>query len=103
MATAVLDATAITDWDSFHAESARAFGFPDFYGRNLDAWIDCLTYLNDGMSRFNLPPGETLTIEVRGAEDFATRCPEIAAALMEAVAAVNERRWEMGKEVVLKM
>ena len=97
MTIAVLDATQITGWDSFHAESARAFGFPDVYGRNMDAWIDCLTDLDGGMSRFSLAFGETLTIEVRGARDFAARCPQIAAALSEAIAAVNERSREAGE------
>src|SRR5262245_24250664 len=96
MATAILDATAITDWASFHDASRAAFGFPDFYGRNMDAWIDCLTDLDDGMSRFSLPPTETLTIEVRGAHDFFVRCPEIAVALAECVSFVNFRNLETG-------
>ncbi len=37
----------ITDWETFHAECARVFGFPQFYGRNMNAWIDCLSYLHD--------------------------------------------------------
>ena len=97
MATATLDTSAITDWDSFHAVSQAAFGFPEFYGRNMDAWIDCLTYLDDGMSRFDLPKHETLTIEVRGAHAFAERCPELALALMSAVAFVNHRNLEAGE------
>jgi RNAse (barnase) inhibitor barstar len=40
----------ITDWPSFHDVFKQALGFPDFYGRNMNAWIDCLTYLNDGMT-----------------------------------------------------
>jgi hypothetical protein len=96
MPLAVFDATAVTDWDSFHTESQRAFGFPDFYGRNLDAWHDCLTHLDDGMSRFDLAADETLTIEVRGAHDFMQRCPQIAAGLIEAVAFVNFRSLEVG-------
>jgi hypothetical protein len=96
MALAILDATAITDWDSFHTVSQQAFGFPDFYGRNLNAWHDCLTHLDDGMSRFDLAADETLTIEVRGAHDFAQRCPEIALALTEAVAFVNDRNLAVG-------
>ncbi len=96
MATAVLDAARITDWDSFHAVSAEAFGFPDFYGRNMDAWIDCLTDFDGGMSRFALAQDETLTIELRGASEFCERCPEIALALMSATAAINERSLEQG-------
>jgi RNAse (barnase) inhibitor barstar len=48
MATAILDTSRIIDWDTFHAVSREAFGFPDFYGCNLNAWIDCLTYLDEG-------------------------------------------------------
>jgi RNAse (barnase) inhibitor barstar len=35
----------ITDWDSFHDLFAEVFGFPGFYGRNMNAWNDCMTYL----------------------------------------------------------
>jgi RNAse (barnase) inhibitor barstar len=28
--------------DDFHAEASRVLGFPDYYGRNLDAFNDCL-------------------------------------------------------------
>jgi len=33
----------ITDWDSFHDVFAEILGLPGFYGRNMNAWIDCLT------------------------------------------------------------
>jgi len=49
-----IDTRRITDWASFHDVFAEVFGFPGFYGRDMDAWIDCLTYLDspeDGMSR----------------------------------------------------
>ena len=105
MATAILDTSAIVDWDTFHAASRAAFGFPDFYGRNMNAWIDCLTYLNEdnGMSRFALAENETLCVEVRGAEAFADRMPEHALALMTATAAVNRRHIEDGKPPMLTL
>lgn len=48
MQTTIVDIPAheITDWDSFHDVFKRVFGFPDFYGRNMDAWIDCMTDLD---------------------------------------------------------
>jgi RNAse (barnase) inhibitor barstar len=46
MAVARLDCSMIADWDSFHTACANEFGFPGFYGRNGNAWIDCLTYIN---------------------------------------------------------
>ena len=42
----IIDTARINDWDSFHTIFAEAFGFPGFYGRNMDAWIDCLTSLD---------------------------------------------------------
>jgi hypothetical protein len=58
---------------SFHQTCREAFGFPDFYGMNMNAWIDCLTHLDegDGMSRFHLASGETLNIEVPDTESFS--------------------------------
>ena len=71
----------------------------------MDAWIDCLTYLDegDGMSRFTLAAGETLCIEVRDAESFGDRMPEQALALMTATAAVNQRYIEGGKPPMLML
>ncbi len=33
-----IDTNRIVDWNSFHDVFAEAFGFPDFYGRNMNAW-----------------------------------------------------------------
>ena len=43
-----IDTARITDWGTFHDVFAEAFGFPDFCGRNMDAWIDCI--LQNGQS-----------------------------------------------------
>jgi hypothetical protein len=55
------------------------FGFPSFYDRNMDAWIDCLTYVRDGdgMSPFALGPTEPLVIEVLNTDAFKQHAPEI--------------------------
>ena len=94
---------SIHDWDTLHAVCAAAFGFPDFYGRNGDAFIDCLSYLDegDGMSRFVLKPGETLTVELSNAAEFADRAPEQAAALLSWIGAVNAWYVEDGKPPML--
>ena len=93
MATATLSLDRVHDWASFHRESARAFGFPDYYGGNNNAWIDCLSYMDDGdaSSRFELGPVEQLVVQAEGFNEFRRRCPEIASALPGLVAAVNER------------
>jgi RNAse (barnase) inhibitor barstar len=103
MATVRLETSAIEGWESFHDVCAATFGFPDFYGSNLDAWIDCLTYLDDGMSRFDLPPGEVLMIEVADFDDFQHRAPELAMALTECTAFVNGRSLRRGEPARLAL
>ncbi len=80
-------------------------GFPDFYGMNMDAWIDCLTYLDedDGMSRFHLAQGEVLQIEVTDTETFKARVPDVFDALVECCAFVNRRYIESGKQPALSL
>jgi hypothetical protein len=103
MPKVVIDTRAIHDWTNLHAVCKEAFGFPDFYGNNGDAFIDCLTHLDesDGMSRFTLKSSETLTIELTGADAFAGRAPEQAVALLAWIGVVNERHVDDGKPPML--
>lgn len=103
MARAHLDGGGITDWEAFHTQSAEAFGFPSFYGRNMNAWIDCLTYVRegDGMSRFVLGPEEPLVIEIVGADVFQKQAREIFAAFVECIAFVNRRHVAEGEKPAL--
>lgn len=104
--TVTLDGDRIVGWDSFHDECAAAFGFPDFYGRNMDAWIDCLTGLDDRdgvMTTVSTTPGGVVVLELLGAKGLAARCPEVYAALVECSAFVNWRRRERGHPAVLAL
>jgi hypothetical protein len=96
----------ITDWDTFHSVFQAALGFPDFYGRNMNAWIDCMTYLDDppsGMTSVSVDPGELLALRIDDAADFQRRCPEQYEALIECAAFVNYRRIAVGEEPVLSL
>jgi hypothetical protein len=95
----------ITDWDSFHDVFAARCGFPDFYGRNMNAWIDCLTYADDddGMRAFVVPPGDVLTFHVADVSTFAARCPDVYEALIECAAFVNFRRIDAGARPILAL
>jgi RNAse (barnase) inhibitor barstar len=99
MAIARLNGAAMTDWEAFHDECAKEFGFPDFYGRNMNAWIDCLTYINigDGMSLFVLDPEDTLQIELADSETMKTHAPHILDELIQCVRFVNERSLAAGE------
>ena len=101
--TARIQTVNITDWDSFHQVFAETLGFPSFYGRNMNAWIDCLTYFDDGMTQFKVPPGELFHLEISGTKDFAMRLPEIFQAFVESAAFVNSRRVELGEPPILAL
>ena len=101
-----LDCSKIRDWESFHEEFSRIFGFPGFYGRNMNAWIDCLTSLDapdDGMSAVHCEPGSVVTLELQNVKAFAIRCPEQYNAVIECSAFVNWRRLKMGDPSVLAL
>ena len=100
-----LDTSGIIDWPSFHDASQRAFGFPGFYGRNMNAWIDCLSGLRDGdgMSRFHLAPDELLLVEISDVEQLRVRAPDILTDLVECSAAVNRRYLENSAPAVLAL
>jgi hypothetical protein len=95
----------IVDWPSFHDVFANALGFPEFYGRNMNAWVDCLTYADedDGMRNVVVPAGEVLTLELDGVASFAKRCPEQYAAVVESSAFVNWRRIEQGERPIVAL
>ena len=62
-----IDCRELTNWDSYHDAFAAAFGFPDFYGRNMNAWIDCLTSLDvpdDGLTTVHAPHGGSVVLRI---------------------------------------
>ncbi|WP_338848555.1 barstar family protein [Massilia sp. W12] len=105
MASTKLDGKKIRDWDSFHDECQQAFGFPDYYGRNMDAWVDCLSYLrdDDGMTRFKLNENEKLEIVIDGAQIMRERAPDILEEITYCVGGINERYEDYGEKPALQL
>ncbi len=105
MAIAHLNGANITDWAAFHAACRSTFGFPDFYGDNMDAWVDCLSYLRDdeGMTTFQLMPDEVLQIELSDAALMRKQAPEILAELEFCITVINERYADYGEKPALKL
>jgi hypothetical protein len=92
----------INDWQSFHDVFASTLGFPDYYGRNMDAWIDCLSH-PDSMTNLVFEPGDVLTLDLGLIEDFRARCPDQYAAIVECAAFVNARRIDRGDSPTLAL
>lgn len=97
---------AIVDWNTFHDAFQKALGFPSFYGRNMNAWIDCLSYADDiesGMVADPVAPGDLLTLLIADAPALRKRCPKQYDALIECAAFVNYRRVEAGDKPFLAL
>lgn len=105
MATAELNGASIVGWDSFHAECQKVFGFPEFYGHTMDAWVDCLSYLRDedGMTRFRLKPSEVLEIVVKDAAAMRTSVPDLLDEITFCIAGINERYEDYGEKPALAL
>lgn len=93
---AKIDLGNIHDWGSFHDEFQRVFGFPEFYGRNMDAWVDC-------MSSIQCEKGKTVTIELGDVSVFKMQHPELFLAIVECSSFVNWRLIEAGEPPVLSL
>ena len=96
----------IRDWDTFHDVFAETLGFPDFYGRNMDAWIDCVASADEpdsGLMAISVGPGDVLTLQLVAVKAFARRCPEQYAAVIECAAFVNWTRIESGNRPIVAL
>ena len=101
-----LDTSRITDWETFHDVFSETFGFPAFYGRNMNAWIDCMTYLTDpdaAMTTVHALPGGVVALQLQNVDKFALCCPELYEAIVECSSFVNWRRIELGELPVLAL
>lgn len=79
--------------EDFHNSFMTKLQFPDFYGRNMDAWIDCM----DDMARMPWPmskvcvtSGGSLKIIIEESKLF--RESVMCASLIDCVKFINEKR-----------
>jgi len=96
----------ITDWNSFHRVFAEVMGFPEFYGHNMSAWIDCMTSLDlpeDKMSKIHCTPPDVVVLHLENAKAFREHHRELYDAIVEGSAFVNHRRIEAGESAVLAL
>jgi len=101
-----INANEIHNWESFHDCFAKAFGFPEFYGRNMNAWIDCMSSLDcpdDGMTTIHAENGKTIILELENISSLADKNHNIYEAIIESTAFVNYRKLEVGEPAVLTL
>ena len=105
MKTIRISSQRIKDWDTVHEVFAEAFGFPSFYGRNMDAWIDCMrdisTSKHKGMTELVIEPNEKIVIDIPEAESLRKRCTEVFDHSIDCTGFVNFRHLGKGKATFL--
>lgn len=89
----------IRDEASFHKIFAKEFGFPDCYGENLNAWQDCMEYLDedDGMTKIKVEKGGIIALYIENSAEFYERCPELFQRFLNVCGSINEGRVAIGK------
>lgn len=99
----VIDGRQMDDFASFHRVFAAAFGFPDWYGSNMNAWIDCMSNPDSDWSFFAWAPGLSITLHITHGDVLRRAAPAVAEALEDGVAAVNARCAEVGEPALLAL
>jgi hypothetical protein len=96
-----IDFSNINDLNQMHEVLKEKFGFPDFYGKNVNALIDCWSELRDigevdeTMCDFNLEKEDTLLIITK---KLSHKKDIIVNHLIVAIEAVNKREISRGNK-----
>lgn len=80
-----LNAAGWQSEDDLHRDIARALGFPDYYGRNLDALNDCMRDVVDGQYGWATGTAD-LVLVFAGYDRFARSCPRAAQIVLDIMA-----------------
>ncbi len=83
-----IDGNKLTDWKSFHSEFKRELNFPDYYGKNMDAWIDCVDELTE----------QPTLLQIENGNFLKENNPELLNAILECGAFVNYRKIQQGEK-----
>ncbi|WP_298899645.1 barstar family protein [uncultured Psychroserpens sp.] len=87
MITFKINGRKLKDWKSFHSEFKSELKFPDYYGENMDAWIDCVDELTD----------KPTLLKIENEKHLKENAPHLLNAILECGAFVNYRKIEIGE------
>ena len=89
-----LACAAWTSEEAFHAEVARTFEFPAYYGRNLDAFADCL-------GDVEVPERDGLAVVLRAVEGVRLRGGKLLWEVLDVFAGVIRSNLLVGRRLVV--
>jgi RNAse (barnase) inhibitor barstar len=95
--SAIIDGSKIKDLESFHDEFQSSMGFFEGYGRNTNAWIDCMTdmYTNGeykSLTKFNLNDEDRFILKIINSEEWKKSDPETFNAFIDYCIWSNDER-----------
>ena len=92
--TVFIEGNTFADAERLHDEMAFKLGLPSWYGRNLDALLDCLSSIGDPRNNlcrhWDWREGKRLVLRILGLSINSVDAA-VAAAFVQTVADVNER------------
>ncbi len=93
----LVDLSGVESRDQLHSVLKKCLGFPDFYGANFNALIDCMSsfrYPEDEMTTIVLQEDEVLLMEI---QNFTPEMKDFVTIIVYAVQAVNDRQRSRGR------
>ena len=84
------------EWKSpqaFHADAQRVLGFPDYYGKNLASWVDCLPELA-------VPDQGGMLLVFRRYDVFAKAEPNLAQTILDSIESTSRRFLLTGRRLI---
>ncbi|MFD2587566.1 barstar family protein [Croceitalea marina] len=88
MITFKIDGKKLTNWNSFHLEFKTELNFPDYYGANMNSWIDCIDDLTE----------QPILLQIENGNFLKENKPELLNAILESGAFVNYRKINQGQK-----
>ncbi|MFB9056655.1 barstar family protein [Mariniflexile ostreae] len=101
--TIELDFNKIHDVSDMHLMIKKEFGFPDFYGNNINSLIDCwgsMRFPEEGMSELVLEPDEYIVLMLHS---FSKTNMIIINNLLIAIEEINNREKNRGRAAMIKL
>ena|SRR5262245_40188546 len=77
----------------FHDEAKRVLGFPDYYGRNLAAWLDCLSDLE-------VPQQGGVVLQFKHYDAFAQSHAQLAQTILDSIESTSRRFMLTGQRML---
>ena len=88
-----LDAVTWKTPADFHADARRELAFPEYYGANLAAWIDCLGDLD-------VPHDGGVALQIRHFDTFARIEPQFAHTILDSIESASRRFLITGRRLL---